>query len=204
IETEEAVNEGRQSNETEELNLDADTEVIAKDKGSGEKGGSTVSTAMPDVDTARQEIITADPTTPLTTTTIFGDEEMTLADTLVKMKDDKAKGIAFKDTEELFRPARSVLTLKPLPTIDPKDRGKGVLEEPKPAKKMTKSDFDVAQVARDEEVARQLEVKLQAEVERERQREEQASMDYIANLYDEVQARIDADHELAFRWTHDE
>ncbi|GJV38781.1 hypothetical protein Tco_1417221 [Tanacetum coccineum] len=71
MEIEEAVNEGRQSNETEELNLDADTEVIAEDKGSGEKGGSTVSTARPDVGTARQEIGTADPTTPLTTTTLL-------------------------------------------------------------------------------------------------------------------------------------
>nr|GFA31602.1 hypothetical protein [Tanacetum cinerariifolium] len=78
------------------------------------------------------------------------------------------------------------------------------LEEPKSAKKMTKSDFDAAQIARDEEIARQLEVELQAELERERWREEQASMDYIANLYDEVQARIDVDHELAIRWTHEE
>ncbi|GKA22325.1 hypothetical protein Tco_0708287 [Tanacetum coccineum] len=190
METEEAENEGR---------------------GSGEKGGSTVSTARPkvstarpDVGTARQEIGTADPTTPLTTTTIFDDEEMTLADTLVKMKDNKAKGVVFKDTKELVRPARSVLTLKPLSSIDPKDKGKGVLEEPKPAKKMTRSDFDAAQVTRDVEVARQLEVELQAKVERERQREEQASMDYIANLYDEVQARIDADHELVVRLTHEE
>ncbi|GKG39973.1 hypothetical protein Tco_0466750, partial [Tanacetum coccineum] len=106
------------------------TEVIAEDKGSGEKRGSTVSTARPevstvrpDVGTARQEIGTADPTTPPTTTTIFDDEEMTLADTLVKMKDNKAKGVVFKDTEELVRPARSVLTLKPLPSIDPKDKG---------------------------------------------------------------------------------
>nr|GFA37801.1 hypothetical protein [Tanacetum cinerariifolium] len=29
-------------------------------------------------------------------------------------------------------------------------------------------------------------------------------MDHIANLYNEVQARIDADHELAVRWTHKE
>ncbi|GJS35713.1 hypothetical protein Tco_0534095 [Tanacetum coccineum] len=165
METKEAVNERRQSNETEELNLDPDTEVIAEDKGSGEKGGSTVSTARPevstarpDVGTARQEIGTADSTTPPTTTTIFDDEEMTLADILVKMKDNKAKGVVFKDTEELVRPARSVLTLKPLLSIDPKDKGKGVLEEPEPAKKMTRSDFDVAQVARDAEVARQLEV----------------------------------------------
>ncbi|GJY85791.1 hypothetical protein Tco_0499817 [Tanacetum coccineum] len=45
---------------------------------------------------------------------------------------------------------------------------------------------------------------MQAEVERERQREEQASMDYITNLYDEVQARIDVDHELAVILTHEE
>ncbi|GJX91054.1 hypothetical protein Tco_0344380 [Tanacetum coccineum] len=186
METEEVVNEGRQSNKTKELNLDVDVEVIAEDKGSSEKGGSIVSTARPDVGNARQEIGTPDPTTPLTTTTIFDDEEMTVADTLVKMKDNKAKGVVFKDTKELVRPVRSVLTLKPLLSIDPKDKGKGVLEEPKPAKKMTRSDFDAAQVARDAEVARQLEVELQAEVEKERQREEQASMDYIANLYDEA------------------
>nr|GEY23727.1 reverse transcriptase domain-containing protein [Tanacetum cinerariifolium] len=83
-------------------------------------------------------------------------------------------------------------------------KGKCVLEEPESAKKITKSDFDAAQIARNEEIARQLEVELQAELERERQREEQAYMDYIANLYDEVQARIDADHELAVRWTHEE
>ncbi|GJV75397.1 putative reverse transcriptase domain-containing protein [Tanacetum coccineum] len=76
-----------------------------------------------------------------------------------KMKDNKAKGVVFKDTEELVKPERSVLTLKPLPSIDPKDKGKGRWE-------------------------------------RERQREEQTSMDYIANLYDEVQAKIDVDHEL--------
>ncbi|GJZ26411.1 hypothetical protein Tco_0570664, partial [Tanacetum coccineum] len=106
------------------------------------------------IDTARQQVGTADPTTPPTTTKIFDDEEMILADTLVKMKDDKAKGVAFKDTEELVRPARSILTLKPLLIIDPKDKGKGVLEEPELEKKMNKSDFDVAQIARDEEVAR--------------------------------------------------
>nr|GFA09863.1 ribonuclease H-like domain, reverse transcriptase, RNA-dependent DNA polymerase [Tanacetum cinerariifolium] len=41
-------------------------------------------------------------------------------------------------------------------------------------------------------------------VEGERHGEEQASMNYIANLYDEVQARIDADHELAVKLTHEE
>nr|GEZ69734.1 putative reverse transcriptase domain-containing protein [Tanacetum cinerariifolium]GEZ73162.1 putative reverse transcriptase domain-containing protein [Tanacetum cinerariifolium] len=78
-------------------------------------------------------------------------------DTLNKLKDDKAKGVAFKDLENTDRPARSILTLKSLLTIDPKDKRKGLLEEPESTKKMTKSDFDAAQIARDEEIARQLE-----------------------------------------------
>nr|GEU51686.1 hypothetical protein [Tanacetum cinerariifolium] len=88
IDTEEALNEGRQS---------------------------TVDTFRPDVSTARQEFSTAGPTTTPTTSTIFDDEEMTLANTLSKLKDDKAK-----------------------------DKVKGVLEEPKSVKKMPKSDFDAA------------------------------------------------------------
>ncbi|GJS57283.1 hypothetical protein Tco_0652067 [Tanacetum coccineum] len=174
-----------------------------EEAGSGEKRVSTVSTARPDIDTARPEVHTAnapvstagvtistadpevsvvEPRTPPTTTSIFDDEDITMAQTLIKMKEEKAKekGVAFKDVEDSSRPIRSITTLKPLPSIDPKDKGKGVLEEPEPAKKMTRK------------------------VELERQGEEQASMDYITNLYDEVQARIDADHELAVILTHEE
>ncbi|GJR12138.1 hypothetical protein Tco_0794790 [Tanacetum coccineum] len=168
---------GRQSNEIEKLTLTADTQEITKDKGSGEKGGSTkqlVSSAVPEiVSTARPDVSTAKP----------------------EMKEEKAKekGLSIRDVEDSSRPARSVLTLKSLPTIDPKDKGKGVLEEPEPTKKMTKSDFDAAQIARDEEIARKLEADLQAEMERERQREEHASKADIAEMYDEVQVGIDAD-----------
>ncbi|GJU96858.1 hypothetical protein Tco_1326129, partial [Tanacetum coccineum] len=91
METEEAVNEGRHNNKTEELNLDVDTKVIAEDNSSGKKGGSTVSTAMLEVDTARPEvhtanvpvstagvtISTAELRTPPTTTTVFDDEDVT-------------------------------------------------------------------------------------------------------------------------------
>nr|GEV53183.1 reverse transcriptase domain-containing protein [Tanacetum cinerariifolium] len=184
--------------------LDEDIEYMDTQEAVNEGRQSTVDTARPDVSTARQKLSTAGPTTPPTTTTIFDDEEMTLADTLIMLKDDKAKGVASKDLENTNRPARSIITLKPLPIIDPKDKGNDVLEEPESTKKMTKSDFDAAQIARDEEIARQLEVELQAEVEREIQREEQASMNYISNLYDEVQARIAVDHELAVRRTHEE
>ncbi|GKD16367.1 hypothetical protein Tco_1205525, partial [Tanacetum coccineum] len=170
METEDVVKEGRQSNGTKELN-----------KGSGDKGGSTkelvstavpktISTARPELSTARQEDNAIEPKTPPTTTNI-------------------------KDSSRL---ARSILTLKPLPTIDPKDKGKSVLEEPEPVKKMTRSDFDAAQITRDGEIARQLQVDLQAEEERERQREEEASKATIAETYDEVQAGNDVDA-LKFR-----
>ncbi|GJU27452.1 hypothetical protein Tco_1166073 [Tanacetum coccineum] len=84
------------------------------------------------------------------------------------MKEEKAKekGVAFKYVEDSSRPARSILTLKPLPIINPKDKGKGVLQEPEPIKKMAKSDFDAAQIARDAKISRQLEVDWQAEEER--------------------------------------
>ncbi|GJV05337.1 hypothetical protein Tco_1338906 [Tanacetum coccineum] len=90
METEDVLKEGRQSNETEELN-----------KGSGEKGRSTeelvstvvpkivstarpeLSTARPDVDAARQEDSVVDPGTPPTTTSIFDDEDITMAQTLI-------------------------------------------------------------------------------------------------------------------------
>ncbi|GJW91062.1 hypothetical protein Tco_0168615 [Tanacetum coccineum] len=202
METEDVVKEGRQSNETDKLN-----------KGSCDKGGSTeelvstavpkivstarpeLSTARPNVDAARQEDSVVEPRNPSTTTSIFDDEDITMAQTLIKMKEEKAKekGVSIKDIEDSSRPARSILTLNPLPIIDPKDKGKSVSEEPEPVKKMTRNDFDAGQIARDAEIARQLQVDLQAEVERERQREEEAYKAAIAETYDEVQEGIDAD-----------
>ncbi|GJR78333.1 hypothetical protein Tco_0149118 [Tanacetum coccineum] len=213
METEDVVKERRQSNETEEFN-----------KGNGEKGGSTeepvstavpkiistarpeLSTARPDVDVARQEDSAVEPRPPPTTINIFDDEDITMDQALIKMKEEKAKEkeVSIKDVEDSSRPARSILTLKPLPTIDPKEKGKSVLEEPEPAKKMTKSDFDAAQIARDAEIARQLQVDLQAEVERERQREEEASKAAIAEMYNEVQAGIDADALFASKLQQEE
>ncbi|GJQ90725.1 hypothetical protein Tco_0001864 [Tanacetum coccineum] len=133
--------EGRQSNETEELN-----------KGSGKKGGSTeelVSAAEPKtVSTARPELSTARPDV----------NAARQEDSAMKEEKAKEKGVSIKDIEDSSRPERSILTLKPLPTIDPKDKGKNVLEEPEPAKKMTRSDFDAAQIARDAEIDKQLQV----------------------------------------------
>ncbi|GKD55292.1 hypothetical protein Tco_1288679, partial [Tanacetum coccineum] len=212
MEIEEVVDEGRQSGETEEVKLTDDTEVV-KDKSSGDKGRNAeelvstarpeVSTARPDIDAARQEDSAVEPRTPPTTTSIFDDEDITMAQTLIKMKEEKAKekGVSIKDVDDSSRPERSILTLKPLPTIDPKDKGKGVLKE-SPVKKVKRSDLDAAQIAKDAEIARLVHEKELAEMEREReerQRQDQASVDYIASLYDEVQAKMDASEELAAR-----
>ncbi|GKC84125.1 hypothetical protein Tco_1139842, partial [Tanacetum coccineum] len=90
-----------------------------------QKGVSTedqVSTVKPDEDESTAS------------TTVFRDDE-TIAEFLVSMSQNKAKqkGVEIKDAEDSDRPratsTRSVLTLKPLPKIDPKDKGKKVLKE---------------------------------------------------------------------------
>nr|GEW13367.1 hypothetical protein [Tanacetum cinerariifolium] len=66
-----------------------DEEVIVKDKGSGEKGGSTakvVSTAIPDISAARTKVSTSEPKIH-PTTTLIDDEDVTIADTLTKKRD---------------------------------------------------------------------------------------------------------------------
>nr|GEW75230.1 putative ribonuclease H-like domain-containing protein [Tanacetum cinerariifolium] len=130
---------------------------------------------LPEDSTVRPDVGTADPIAhPTTTTSIFNDKDITMAQTLIKMKEEKAKekGVSFKDIKDSLRPARSILTLKPLPTIDLKDKGK---------------DVEVTRLVYEEELA---------ELEREtkkRQREEEASKAAIAKMYDEVQAGIEAD-----------
>ncbi|GJZ87522.1 hypothetical protein Tco_0659132 [Tanacetum coccineum] len=88
----------------------------------------------------------------------------------IDMKEEKAKEkrVAIKDVEDSPRPIRSITTLQPLPTIDPKDKGKGVLveEEPKKPVKVKKMGSMLLVLA-------------------------------LAKEFDEIQARIDGDHELA-------
>ncbi|GKB39223.1 hypothetical protein Tco_0884165 [Tanacetum coccineum] len=128
-----AQDKGRNDDKIEELNLTngAGTEVIMEDKGSGEKDSSTsdqVSTSRPKVSAASVpgNVSAATPSTPPTTTTIFGDEYLTIAQKLMKMRSEKAKekekGVVLIDEKEPPRLNRSTTTLQPLPTIDPKDK----------------------------------------------------------------------------------
>nr|GEU39419.1 hypothetical protein [Tanacetum cinerariifolium] len=165
---ENASKQGRNDDQTQELNLTnrADTKVIVEDKGSGEQGGSTAD----QVSTARPKVRAATPSTPPTTTTISGDEDLTIAQTLIKMKSEKAKkkGVAFRDVEEPPRLTRSTTTLQPLPTIDLKDKGKGVLveEELEKLHKVKRRDQGLAQIESDVDLAQRIYEEELAELDR--------------------------------------
>ncbi|GJT00586.1 hypothetical protein Tco_0821755 [Tanacetum coccineum] len=154
MESKDAQDEGRTSSEVleekENIQKGVSTEVkvstIKPDEGTDK---SKVSTDKPEVSTAKPKEVevstdkldkgTAEPkdgtsdesTAP---TMVFRDDE-TIADFLVSMSQNKTKqkGVEIKDAEDSDRPkatsTRSVLTLKPLPKIDPKDNGNKVLKE---------------------------------------------------------------------------
>ncbi|GJZ01962.1 hypothetical protein Tco_0519923 [Tanacetum coccineum] len=131
--------------------------------------------------------------------------------TLIKMKEEKAKakGVAIKDVEDSSRPIRSITTLQPLPTIDPKDKGKGVLvkEEPEKPEKVKRRDQGLAQIESDVELAQRLHEEELTELDRaqkEKQKQEEATNAALAEEFDEIQAKMDVDHELAVRLTHEE
>ncbi|GJT91231.1 putative ribonuclease H-like domain-containing protein [Tanacetum coccineum] len=162
------------------------------------EGRQRVSIAINISTASRPEVSTATPMTPPTITNVFEDEDIFLVDDMVMLSDKtKLKAVEIKEIKDAERPARSVLTLKPLLKIDPKDKGKGVLEEEPDPVKVKSKDQGEAQIERDAKIALKVQAKLDEEARLERQRQEQASLTYIANLYDEVQARIDVDHELA-------
>ncbi|GJZ03240.1 hypothetical protein Tco_0521201 [Tanacetum coccineum] len=146
LDGEDASKQGRESEKTKSMFQDSDFDVLDDDMEDVE--GETVHTATTGVSTisapvttAGVAISTAEPKTPPTTAaTAFIDEDLTIAQTLIKMKEekDKEKGVAIKDIEDYPRPIISITTLQPLLTIDPKDKGKGVLvkEEPEKPKKV--------------------------------------------------------------------
>ncbi|GJT34184.1 ribonuclease H-like domain-containing protein [Tanacetum coccineum] len=152
----------------------------------GSKGYITepeLSTARPDVDAARQEDSAVEPRTPPTTTNIFDDKDITMAQTLIKMKKEKAKEkrVSIKDIEDSSRPARSILTLKPLPTIDPKDKGKSREEEA--SKAVIAETCDEVQAGIDADAL--FAAKLQQEEREEytiEEREKNLMMTYLKNM----------------------
>ncbi|GJX96292.1 hypothetical protein Tco_0352090 [Tanacetum coccineum] len=115
--------------------------VVLEEKESTDKEVSTkalVSTVKPNEDQneGKNATQTASTTTSTPTPTIFGDDE-TITQVFITMSQnkqkEKEKGVEIKNVEDTKRPrptsTRSILTLRPLPKIDPKDKGKKRIEE---------------------------------------------------------------------------
>ncbi|GKE23998.1 hypothetical protein Tco_1435510, partial [Tanacetum coccineum] len=176
LDEEDASKQGRESDKTKSMFQDSDFDVLDDDMKDVE--GETIHTATTRVSTVSAPVTTVDVaistaelrTPPTTAATAFIDEDLIIAQTLIKMKEKKAKEkrVAIKDVEDSPRPIRSITTLQPLPTIDPKDKGKGVLveEEPKKPEKVKRRDQGLAQIESDAELAQILHEEELAELER--------------------------------------
>ncbi|GJR23389.1 hypothetical protein Tco_0971916 [Tanacetum coccineum] len=199
LDEEDASKQGRRSDKLKPMFKDKDFEELDDhienvEEETVDAAATGVSTVSAPVSTAGVTISTAEPRTPPTTTTIFDDEDVTMAmaQTLIKMKEQKAKekGVAITDVEDssrIVRPVRSITTLQPLPTIDPKDKGKGILVEEEPVKIKIRDQGD-----------------LQVQADAERQRQEDDTNAALAKEFDEIQAIINVEYELVVRLTHEE
>ncbi|GKE03598.1 hypothetical protein Tco_1395616 [Tanacetum coccineum] len=144
------------------------------------------------------------------TSTIFGDDE-TIVKVLLNMSQAKAvsrekeKGAELKDIEETDRPrptsTRSLLTLKPLLKIDPKDKGKKKIEEEDESESesdgIPEAEKKFKQLESDEEMARKIQEEWESKEVRNRIAEEKATNEALIRNFDDIKARIEADRLLA-------
>ncbi|GJU41853.1 hypothetical protein Tco_1194810 [Tanacetum coccineum] len=218
VSTEDVVSTDKEKVSTDRSKVSTDRSRDSTDKekeGTDKEKDSTVS--LDEGTDDRTEARSATSTTPTTTPTMFGDDE-TIAQVLLNMSQAKAvsrekeKGVELKDVEETERPrptsTRSLLTLKPLPKIDPKDKGKKKIEEEDESdtesEDIPEAEKKFKQLARDEEMARKLQEDWETEEERKRLVEEEATKTALSDEYDFIQARIEADRLLALRLQDEE
>ncbi|GJU58666.1 ribonuclease H-like domain-containing protein [Tanacetum coccineum] len=216
METEDAQDEGRTSSVVLEEKESADKEVSTgapvrtvkankgtakRNEGTNKQDGGTDSTK---VSTNRQDEGIADQnegksatqTTLTPTLTIFGNDE-TIAQVLITMSQnkqkDKEKGVEIRNVEDTERPrptsTRSVLTLKPLPKIDLKDKGKKMID--KEGESNTESD-DITKAEKKFKMLGK-----EGKLKRKRLVEEEATKVALTNEYDFIQARINTNKILA-------
>ncbi|GJZ85622.1 hypothetical protein Tco_0650961 [Tanacetum coccineum] len=129
---------------------------------------------------------TAPTTTSTPTPIIFGDDE-TIAQVLITMSQnkqkEKEKGVEIWNIEDIERSrptsTRFVLTLKPLPKIDPKDKGKKMIDEEGESDTelddIIEAEKKFKMLVKDEEVARKVQEEWEAEEEKKRLAEEEAT-----------------------------
>ncbi|GJR33104.1 hypothetical protein Tco_1109336 [Tanacetum coccineum] len=206
------------------IETDTDKEEVSTDrpdKGTDKQKVSTnkeeVSTDRPDEGTVDQnEGRSATQTAPTITPTIFGDDE-TIAQFLLNMSQakvvsrEKETGVELKDVENIKRPrptsTRSLLTLKPLLKIDPKDKGKKKIKEVESdteSEDINETEKKFKMISHDEEIERKMQEYWEAEAERKRLAGEKATNAALIQDFDDIKARIEADRLLALRLQEEE
>ncbi|GKB25666.1 hypothetical protein Tco_0865067 [Tanacetum coccineum] len=106
------------------------------------------------------------------------------------------RGVIIKEASETAtRPI-----VPPQQQLNPKDKGKGIMQEPKKPVKV-KGKY---QIEYDVDVAQRLQAELDEEVRLEREREEKASNATLIEEWDSIKARIDVDAQLAKRLQEEE
>ncbi|GKE69342.1 hypothetical protein Tco_1527414, partial [Tanacetum coccineum] len=211
VSTKDVVSTDKEKVSTDRSKVSTDKQKVSTDK---EKD----STDRPDEGTIDQNKgRSATPTTPTPTPTIFGDDE-TIAQALLNMSQAKAvsrekeKGVELKDVEETERPrltsTRSLLTLKPLPKIDPKDKWKKKIKEEDESdteyEDILEAEKKFKQLANDEEIARKIQEDWEIEEERKRLAEEKATNAALIQDFDDIKERMEADRLLALRLQEEE
>ncbi|GJR24218.1 hypothetical protein Tco_0972745 [Tanacetum coccineum] len=176
METKDAQDVGRTRDVVNEEKEIVDDEVSTKDAISTAQ--QKVSTDKENVSTDRPNVCTDRPkvSTDKEKDSTVSPDEGTI---LLNMRQAKAvsrekdKGVELKDVEETGRPrptsTRSLLTLKPLPKIDPKGKGKKKIEEEDESdtesEGIPEAEKKFKQLARDEEMARKVQEDWEAEEE---------------------------------------
>ncbi|GJT48074.1 hypothetical protein Tco_0974231 [Tanacetum coccineum] len=199
--------------EWDDLDMDINDTIdytLAQDEGKTDKVDEKGESTTQQQSTDRQDEGTDMPKVSTTRTKLSTDkfEEVLLNMSQAKaVSKEKEKGVEIRNAENAERPrttsTRSVLTLKPLPKIDPKAKGKKRIEEDEESdtesEEITEAKKKFDQIAHDEEVARKIQEEWEAEEERKRLTKEEATKTALSNEYDFIQARIEADRLLAER-----
>ncbi|GJT01947.1 hypothetical protein Tco_0823116 [Tanacetum coccineum] len=161
------------------------TFVIEKAK-SVSAAKETVNAAATTVSTASTIPVSAATTT--TTTTVITDDEITLAKALAELKSTKllTQGIGFR------KPTTPTVSSQQPSQVKVQDKGKSKMVELEPMKKMSKKDL----LRLDEELAFKLKVK---EEEERLAREKAQQIKEVNIAWDDVQAKVEADYQLAQR-----
>ncbi|GJS54487.1 hypothetical protein Tco_0627849 [Tanacetum coccineum] len=180
-----------------------DASTVKSDEGTDKQNGGTdrtkVSTdnfvegtaKIKDQVSGESDTPTVPTMTSTPTPTVFGDDE-TIAQVLVTMSQNK-----LKQKEK-----------GPLPKIDPKAKGKGMIEEDDESdtesEDINEAEKKFKMLANDEEMARKVQEEWEAEEEMKRLAEKEANKAAFTNEYDFIQARLIADKILAEKLQEEE